>query len=250
MPRPVPEEECRRGGRAGSAQFLGGGEARRQLRTVDGDEAEPGEPAVCGLGEQCHGLPGGTSLNARSTSRAPVPEPRSASSMATERKQEGGGVALAVSLEGGGADDAVAARGDEHGVGVGQPVERETGGIDQPTDAGPVAGSGAPDGDVAGLRRPSAAGLGGRRGAGVVGDGGAAAGRAVRGRLGEGRAVGEDGVDLPALAVGRALDPELVLLGVAAGGAALVDRGEAGRGEPGLLGVDRRRRRRPRRRGG
>ena len=55
---------------------------------------------------------------------------------------------------------------------------------------------------------------------------------------GEGRAVGEHGVDLPALAVGGALDPELVLLGVAAGDVALVDRGEPGRGQPGLGGVD------------
>src|SRR4051812_42649820 len=52
---------------------------------------------------------------------------------------------------------------------------------------------------------------------------------------GERRAVGEDRVDLPALTAGGALHPELVLLGVAAGGAALVDRGEAQAGQPGLL---------------
>jgi hypothetical protein len=40
-------------------------------------------------------------------------------------------------------------------------------------------------------------------------------------------------------AAGGAGDPELVLPGVAAGGVALVDRGQARSGEPGLLGVDR-----------
>src|SRR6266700_6136909 len=55
----------------------------------------------------------------------------------------------------------------------------------------------------------------------------------------EGGAVGQDGVDLPPFAAGGAGDPELVLPGVAAGGVALVDRGQAGLGEPGLLGVDR-----------
>src|SRR3954451_19782242 len=55
---------------------------------------------------------------------------------------------------------------------------------------------------------------------------------------GEGRAVGEDGVDLPALAARGALHPELVLLRVAAGRAALVDRREAEGGQPGLLGID------------
>ena len=44
----------------------------------------------------------------------------------------------------------------------------------------------------------------------------------------EGGAVGQDGVDLPPFAVGRSLDPELVLPGVAAGGVALVDRGQPG----------------------
>src|SRR5690349_14875196 len=65
----------------------------------------------------------------------------------------------------------------------------------------------------------------------------AAAGR-LGGLAGEGRAVLEHGVDLPALAVRCALDPELVLLGVAAGGAALVDRGQTGLRQAGLLGVD------------
>jgi hypothetical protein len=36
----------------------------------------------------------------------------------------------------------------------------------------------------------------------------------------------------------RALDPELVLLGVTAGRALLLDRGEPGRGQPGPLGAD------------
>lgn len=36
----------------------------------------------------------------------------------------------------------------------------------------------------------------------------------------EGSAVGQEGVDLPAFAVGGALDPELVLAGVSAGGVA------------------------------
>jgi hypothetical protein len=52
------------------------------------------------------------------------------------------------------------------------------------------------------------------------------------------RAVGQHRVDLPLLAVRGALDPELVLFGVAAGRPALVDRGQAGGREPGLLGVD------------
>src|SRR5262249_58744646 len=80
---------------------------------------------------------------------------------------------------------------------------------------------------------------------GVVGDGGfawlagaAAARRSVA--LGvEGRAVGQDGVDLPGLAIGRALNPELVLRGVAAGGLAEIGRGKAGPGQPRLLGSDR-----------
>ena len=52
----------------------------------------------------------------------------------------------------------------------------------------------------------------------------------------EGLAVGKDRVDLPALAVRRALDPELVLPGEAAGGIPLVHGREAGPGETGLLG--------------
>src|SRR5579871_6457497 len=55
----------------------------------------------------------------------------------------------------------------------------------------------------------------------------------------ERRAVGRYRVDLPLLAVRRTLYPELVLAGVTAGGIALVDRGQAGPGQPGLLGVDR-----------
>jgi len=51
-------------------------------------------------------------------------------------------------------------------------------------------------------------------------------------------AVGKDGVDLPGPPVRCALDPELVLFGVAAGGAAFVDQGEALFREPGLLRVD------------
>src|SRR5690242_16957917 len=83
----------------------------------------------------------------------------------------------------------------------------------------------------------SAAGRGGLTGR-RTGRGVGAAGRAV-GRLAEERgAVGEHGVDLPPLAVRGALDPELVLLGVAAGGLTLVGRGEPEVGEPGLLGVD------------
>src|SRR4051812_10929938 len=53
----------------------------------------------------------------------------------------------------------------------------------------------------------------------------------------EGLTVGEDGVDLPALATGRALGPELVLLGVATRRAALVDRRQPEAGQPRLLGV-------------
>src|SRR4051794_28946536 len=62
--------------------------------------------------------------------------------------------------------------------------------------------------------------------------------RAVTGLAEERRAVLEHGVDLPALAVRRALHPELVLLRVATGRSALVDGGQAGVGKPGLLGVD------------
>src|SRR2546429_6946948 len=55
----------------------------------------------------------------------------------------------------------------------------------------------------------------------------------------EGLAVGQHGVDLPGLAVGSALDPELVLLGVAAGGLARHITGEPGLGEACLLGFYR-----------
>src|SRR5664279_4125677 len=48
----------------------------------------------------------------------------------------------------------------------------------------------------------------------------------------------QDGVDLPPFAVGCTVDPELVLLGVAAGGAPLVDGRKTGLGQSGLLGVD------------
>jgi hypothetical protein len=54
----------------------------------------------------------------------------------------------------------------------------------------------------------------------------------------EGLAVGQDGVDLPGLAVGRALDPELVLLGVAAGGLASLGGRQARGGQARLLGAD------------
>src|SRR5262249_11088639 len=54
----------------------------------------------------------------------------------------------------------------------------------------------------------------------------------------EGLAVGQDRVDLPGFAVGRALDPELVLLGVAAGSLTRLGRGEPGLGEARLLGCD------------
>src|SRR5580693_1151758 len=55
----------------------------------------------------------------------------------------------------------------------------------------------------------------------------------------EGRAVGEDRVDLPSLTVRGARDPELVLPGVAAGGVPLARRGEPGLGKPDVLGIDR-----------
>jgi hypothetical protein len=58
---------------------------------------------------------------------------------------------VAVSLDGGGADDPAGVFGDQDGVAVGQPVQRKTGGGDQSTDAGPVVGCGAPDGHAAGL---------------------------------------------------------------------------------------------------
>jgi drug/metabolite transporter (DMT)-like permease len=53
----------------------------------------------------------------------------------------------------------------------------------------------------------------------------------------EGGAVGLDGVDLPAFAVGCPGDPELVLPGVAAGRVPFVDGGQACFGQAGLLGV-------------
>jgi hypothetical protein len=78
----------------------------------------------------------------------------------------------------------------------------------------------------------------GRALGGFGGDcGGAAAGLAAVLAV-EGRAVVQDGVELPGFAVRGVLDPELVLLGVAAGGVALVGQDEPGRGQPGLLGVD------------
>jgi hypothetical protein len=55
----------------------------------------------------------------------------------------------------------------------------------------------------------------------------------------EGGAVGRHGVDLPGLAVGCALDPELVLLGATAHGALFFSSGEARFPQPGLLGFDR-----------
>jgi hypothetical protein len=54
----------------------------------------------------------------------------------------------------------------------------------------------------------------------------------------EGLAVGQDGVDLPPLAAGGALDPELVLPGLAAGGVTLLVRSQADFGQASLLGVD------------
>jgi len=80
---------------------------------------------------------------------------------------------------------------------------------------------------------------------GVVGDrrlaglAGAAAARLAVASGVEGGAVGQDGVDLPGLAVGRGLDPELVLLGVAAGGLACSGGRQARPGQARLLGTDR-----------
>src|SRR5437899_3403622 len=54
----------------------------------------------------------------------------------------------------------------------------------------------------------------------------------------EGLAVAQDRVDLPGLAVGGALDPELVLLGVTARGLALAGGGQARPGQARLLGTD------------
>jgi hypothetical protein len=54
----------------------------------------------------------------------------------------------------------------------------------------------------------------------------------------EGGAVRQDGVDLPFLAVGRALHPELVLLGIAAGGLTRHARSEPGPGQARLLCFD------------
>jgi hypothetical protein len=55
----------------------------------------------------------------------------------------------------------------------------------------------------------------------------------------EGLAIGQHGIDLPGFAVGCALDPELVLLGVAAGGLACNIRREPGLGQARLLCLDR-----------
>src|ERR1700733_3352971 len=54
----------------------------------------------------------------------------------------------------------------------------------------------------------------------------------------EGLAISQDGIDLPGLSVGRALDPELVLPGVTARRVTLIDARQAGPGEPLLLGID------------
>src|SRR5208283_4709816 len=54
----------------------------------------------------------------------------------------------------------------------------------------------------------------------------------------KGRAVFQDRVELPGFAVRGVLDPELVLLGVAAGGVAFIRQVEPGGGQSGLLGVD------------
>src|SRR5260370_1379826 len=83
----------------------------------------------------------------------------------------------------------------------------------------------------------AAGGSGGCRAGRLLGAA-AAAGRAVILAV-EGLAVRQDSVDLPGLAVRRAGHPELVLAGVAARRGALVDRGQPGLREPGLLGVDR-----------
>src|SRR5450755_110771 len=105
------------------------------------------------------------------------------------------------------------------------------------------------------LRVRSAAGRdrGDRRFTGFLGAASAAYGRSVAGGPGgavapagcrcrvvavEALAVGQDGVDLPGLAARGALDPELVLLGVAAGGVPLISGGKPGPGEAGLLGFD------------
>src|SRR5437763_1648426 len=63
--------------------------------------------------------------------------------------------------------------------------------------------------------------------------------RRARRRFAEERGtVLENGVDLPALAVGRGLHPELVLLGVTTRRTALVCRHDTHLGEATLLGVD------------
>src|SRR6185437_11875237 len=61
---------------------------------------------------------------------------------------------------------------------------------------------------------------------------------AVGGLAGEGVRVAEHGVDLPALAVRGLREPELVLLGVAAGAAAFVQRAHSSSTKPGLFAVD------------
>src|SRR6202044_721617 len=83
----------------------------------------------------------------------------------------------------------------------------------------PVRGRGACPGGWPGLAAGRI-----RGGFGGGSGGSAAAGLAVVLAV-EGRAVFQDGVELPGFAVRGVLDPELVLLGVAAGGVALVGHG-------------------------
>src|SRR5712672_2403763 len=83
-----------------------------------------------------------------------------------------------------------------------------------------------------------AAGSGRFGGPGRLRGGTTAAGRTVFFAV-EGLAVGQHGVDLPRLSVRRALDPELVLLRVAAGGVALINIGQPGLSQAGLHRVDR-----------
>ena len=99
-------------------------------------------------------------------------------------------------------------------------------------------------------RRDSAAGC--RRARGISGLAAVAAAALRSGVLGvEGLAVSKDCVYLPGLAIGGALDPELILLGVAAGRVALVHReARPGFGQPELARRRRRRCRPPRHRGG
>jgi len=67
---------------------------------------------------------------------------------------------------------------------------------------------------------------------------GAAAAVAALGQSARDGTVGQDLVDLPSLVVRGALDPELVLFGVAACGAALIEGGEAILGQAVLEGID------------